>query len=250
MWRGVYQFLANHYRNPDWTFMNYGYTEPAARETIPLDPKDEPNRYCIQLYNFVAGAAALQERRVLEVGSGRGGGASFIKRYLGPAELTGVDFSENAIEFCRRTHSVPGLSFKRGDAEALPFEGESFDAVVNVESSHCYGSMDSFLEEVRRVLRPGGYFLHADLRDRTGGTLWREQLERSRMGIVRESDITANVLLALDADNDRKASLISKFIPRGFHSAFAAFAALRGSIIYEGFRNGTFVYRSYVLQKP
>jgi SAM-dependent methyltransferase len=249
LWREVYQFLARHYRHQEWTFMNYGYAGVPVRETIALDSRDEPDRYCIQLYNFVAGATDLTARRVLEVGSGRGGGASFIKRYLAPEAVTGVDFSQRAIDFCTRRHNLPGLSFRRGDAEALPFPDESFDAVVNVESSHCYGSMDAFLGEVRRVLVPGGQLLHADLRKSDGARLWREQLERSRMAVVRESDITANVLLALDADNDRKAGLIGKVIPRRLQSAFSDFAALRGSAIYEGFRSRRVVYRSYVLQK-
>lgn len=144
---------------------------------------------------------------------------------------------------------MDGLDFIKGDAEALPFEDESFDAVINVESSHCYGSMDAFLTQVRRVLRPGGSFLHADLRDRDGAALWRFQLERSGMTITREIDITRNVLTALDADNERKSTLISKWIPRSLHAAFADFAALRGSLIYDGFRTRAFVYRCYTLQK-
>ena len=62
---------------------------------------------------------------------------------------------------------MPGLAFEVGDAERMPFPDASFDAVVNVESSHCYPSMPAFLSEVRRVLRPGGHFLYADLRPRT-----------------------------------------------------------------------------------
>jgi SAM-dependent methyltransferase len=42
------------------------------------------------------------------------------------------------------------------------------DAVVNIESSHCYESMDTFLSEACRVLRPGGRFFFADLRKYEG----------------------------------------------------------------------------------
>ena len=78
--------------------------------------------------------------------------------------MTGVDFSQKAVQFCRDHHQLEGLTFVPGDAEALPFADESFDAVINVESSHCYRSMPAFLGQVQRVLRPGGYFLFADLR--------------------------------------------------------------------------------------
>ena len=35
-----------------------------------------------------------------------------------------------------------------GDSENLPFEDNTFDAVLNIESSHCYASMDKFIKEV------------------------------------------------------------------------------------------------------
>ena len=94
---------------------------------------------------------------------GRGGGCAYLARYRQPAAVLGIDISPRAIAFCRRIHLVPGLSFRPGDAEALPCPAEAFDVVLNVESSHCYGSMPTFLNEVFRVLVPGGYFLWADL---------------------------------------------------------------------------------------
>ena len=56
LWRGWYQFLAARYRDPRWTFMNYGYRSPEA-PAPPLDPGDEPDRSCIQLYDVVASGA-------------------------------------------------------------------------------------------------------------------------------------------------------------------------------------------------
>ena len=229
--------------------MNYGYAPAVESQTLALDPADEPNRYCIQLYHFVASSIDLKGMRVLEVGSGRGGGASYIKRYLGPAAVTGVDFSANAVAFCRQQYQVEELSFREGTAEKLPFTNESFDAAVNVESSHCYGSMEAFLSEVRRVLRPGGSFLYADLRDRASLAEWGTQLLNSGMSIVSETDITANVLAALDADNDRKSALIRQLIPRPLIASFADFAGMRGSVIYEGFRRGDFTYRVFRLHR-
>ncbi len=75
--------------------------------------------------------------------------------------------------------------------------------MINIESSHCYGSMTRFLSEVSRVLRPNGYLLLADLRGTDGvevlhGASWtisdggaggtRRRLDRggttSRSGLV------------------------------------------------------------------
>ena len=80
--------------------------------------------------------------------------------------MIGVDFSDKAVNLCKKYYCVDGLSFVPGDAEHLPFDDDSFDAVVNVESSHCYGSMATFLAQVKRVLKPGGHFLFADFRTR------------------------------------------------------------------------------------
>ena len=122
--------------------MNYGFDD--GKSQLELDAIDEPNRACIQLYNSVAGAVPLSGLDVLEVGSGRGGGASFIFRYLKPASLTGVDLCEKAVSFCQQLHRIGGLAFQAGDAEQLPIEKNTFDAVINIESCtvtptyHCF----------------------------------------------------------------------------------------------------------------
>ena len=74
LWRWWYGRLASKHQSGDWTFMNYGFA-PSAGAPLPLEPVDEIDRYCIQLYHHVASAVDLAGREVLEVGSGRGGGA-------------------------------------------------------------------------------------------------------------------------------------------------------------------------------
>ena len=80
VWRACYGALAKRVPTPDWAFMNYGYAAPAAdADTIPrLQPADERDRLCIQLYLHAIDHADLRGKDVLEVGSGRGGGASYI----------------------------------------------------------------------------------------------------------------------------------------------------------------------------
>ena len=228
--------------------MNYGYAS-AEGLTADLSETDELNRHWIQLYQHVAGAVDLQGLTVVEVGSGRGGGASFIKRYLKPATVIGVDLSKHAVEWCRRNHRVDGLEFRTGDAEKLPFDDASVDAVVNVESSHCYPSFDAFLSEVRRVLRPGGHFLHADFRARENVPAWLESLKNSGLRLDRETDITLNVVTALRRDNAHKLALIDRLVPAPLRSSFLDFAAVEGTALFEGFKSGRFCYRSFVLQK-
>jgi ubiquinone/menaquinone biosynthesis C-methylase UbiE len=247
LWRAWYDYLARSHRIPEWTFMNYGYA--ADTNTLTLAQADEPDRHWIQLYHHVAGAMDLKGCTVLEVGSGRGGGASFIKRYLEPKRMIGVDLSKNAVALSTETHRVDGLEFRVGDAENLHLADGEVDAVINVESSHCYPSFERFLGEVRRVLRPGGHFLYADFRDRANVESWRRNLRDSRLSVLKETDITACVVAALEKDNERKLALINRFVPKSLRASFLDFAAVRGSSLFEAFRSGKLVYRSYTLRK-
>ncbi|HEU4778952.1 MAG TPA: methyltransferase domain-containing protein [Steroidobacteraceae bacterium] len=70
------------------------------------------------------------------------------------AAAVGLDFSPSMIAEARRRH--PSLSFQEGDAEALPFTDQSFDAVIINFGIHHFPFPVRALGEARRVLRPGG----------------------------------------------------------------------------------------------
>lgn len=250
MMKSWYETLVVLDRERDITFMNYGYAGlDSAPSEIPLNDGEQANRYCIQLYHHVAAAIDLSGKDVVEVGSGRGGGASYIARYLRPRSMKGIDFSKKAIEFCRKYYAVDGLSFALGDAENLPLADNSVDVIINLESSHCYGSMTKFLSEVYRVLRPDGYFLFSDHRDHDKVSLLHEQLKDSGLSLVKETDITKNVVAALDLDNDRKQEMIARKCPRVLRREAEEFAAMKGTRAYEAFRSEYSRYLSFVLHK-
>lgn len=234
-WRALYEVLAARVQRPEWAFMNYGYAPPPGAEALALSPADEPDRLCIQLYDHVLRDTDLRGLDVLEVGCGRGGGSSFIARYREPRTTTGLDLSAKSIALCRRQRRAGGLSFVQGDALAMPFPDSSFDVVVNVESSHCYDSMDDFLAEVHRVLRPGGTFLFADLRPAPEMEALRRRLGEGPLELVELTDITEQVRAALERDDDRRRALMEAWIPRPFHRAFEPFAGFRGTTTYANF---------------
>src|SRR4051812_6746554 len=99
LWRWWYGRLARRIATGSWTFMNYGFlsSESENAKSLQLQPEDEPDRLCIQLYERITSPALLKGAQVLEVGSGRGGGASYLARYLQPAKIIGVDFSPDAV---------------------------------------------------------------------------------------------------------------------------------------------------------
>ncbi|WP_414684332.1 methyltransferase domain-containing protein [Microbacterium sp.] len=64
---------------------------------------------------------------LFEVGSGGGGGAFYISRYLEPRSMTGMDFSQEAVDLCNRHRRVrPSLEFVCGDAPADAIPGRFF----------------------------------------------------------------------------------------------------------------------------
>ena len=222
-----YELVSTLIARKDVLFMNFGYTaHHQGREPLPLDPEDESHRYPLQLYHHVARSIDWEGCDVLEVSSGRGGGANFIMRYFKPKSYMGVDFSTRAIEFCRKHYDHQGLKFRHGNAEALHFPDNSFDVVVNVEASLYYPNIMKFFEHVKRVLRPEGYFLYTDLRYEEKVAIWHAQLRSMGLILVKEEEITENVLKAMELDRERRIELVNKYVPAILRKQFYHFAGL------------------------
>ena len=228
VWKWWYQRLGKRAQDSGWTFMNYGYKNNANKH-LDLDSKDEKDRMFIQLYSYVASQVPIENLKILEIGSGRGGGAFTLSKKL--------------------HKNVSNLGFIRGDAENLPFEDESFDVVINVESSHCYGNMQRFVNEVYRVIRPGGYFSWADLRAKDMVQDTEKIFKNSLFKCKSTSDITSDVLRALDEIHEAKIEMIERHVPKALRNAFLDFAGAKGSKIYNAFKKRDAVYLAKVLQK-
>lgn len=251
--RQWYETMSTIDRDADMTFMNYGWAslEPGP-QPLALGAEDESNRYCIQLYHRVAAAVNLHGKDVLEVGCGRGGGASYVARYLSPRSMTGLELASRAVAFCQSHYAaIPNLRFVEGSAEDLQFADDSLDAVLNVESSHCYNRIDLFFSGVFRILRPGGYFLYVDHRLSPEVEDWRQQILAPGFRVVEEEEVSQNVVRALELDDARKRALIDKKVPRLLRKIFHEFAGMQGSRSqYATLRSGEKRYIRFLLQKP
>lgn len=68
--------------------------------------------------------------------------------------VVGLDFAVSMVELARRLN--PAIEFHVGDAEALPFPDQSFDAVGSNFGWHHFPHPEKALSEAHRILRPGG----------------------------------------------------------------------------------------------
>ncbi len=192
------------------TFLNPGYFagRNPEQDLAWVRAPDSRWKYQLNLVKRVLSGIEVSGRSVLEVGSGRGGPASFVARYLSPAAMFGVDRSVELVKWCNNRHrDVGNLHFICGDAMALPFRDGELDVVFCIDSFHAYAKPSRFLREVGRVLRAGGAFCLADHWGATWGTpLWETDLLRC----VDFSDISRGCARSMDLNReDMKELLLS-----------------------------------------
>ncbi|MFA5629223.1 MAG: class I SAM-dependent methyltransferase [Dehalococcoidales bacterium] len=100
---------------------------------------------------------------LLEIGCGTGAVSKYIaETYDG--NIIGLDIDDKQIqENLKKIKNRPNLKFIVADALELPFEDNSFDVVLSFGVLHHIDGWQKALAEVNRVLRPGGYFIGAEV---------------------------------------------------------------------------------------
>lgn len=104
----------------------------------------------------VAGAADIQTgQRVLDVACGTGVLARAAAEQVGlTGAVVGLDVNEGMLAVAKR--KAPQIEWRQGIAEDLPFDNNSFDAVVSQFGLMFFEDKEAALKEMVRVLRPGG----------------------------------------------------------------------------------------------
>ena len=129
----------------------------------------------------------LDERHhILDVGCGSGGPALHLARLTG-ARVTGIDINPDGIAAAARQAADGGLvdqaTFRVVDVDAaLPFEADTFDAIISMDAMCHMPLRAHVLEEWRRVLKPGGRAVFTDPVVVTGPVSNAEIAVRSSIG--------------------------------------------------------------------
>jgi len=134
--------VVHRYEHETWTRCAATYLDHFAgltRETVPL----------------LRDAAGIRSGSiVLDIGCGPGHVAGSLAE--DGAVVTGIDFSAKMVEVARQHH--PTTTFHEANAEQLPFDDASFEAVVSNFVVHHLARPDAVFCEICRVLKPGGRF--------------------------------------------------------------------------------------------
>ncbi|HZQ93148.1 MAG TPA: class I SAM-dependent methyltransferase [Terriglobales bacterium] len=98
-------------------------------------------------------------KRLLEVGVGAG--VDHLQWARAGADCYGVDLTDTAIELTRQRLALYGLSsrLQRADAESLPFDDNFFDVVYSWGVIHHSEHPEKIVDEIHRILKPGGAFI-------------------------------------------------------------------------------------------
>ncbi len=115
--------------------------------------------------------------RVLEVGCGPGELAARIQEHVGPP-VRALDISPRMVELARGR----GVDAQVGDVQSLPFEDASFDVVLAAWMLYHVPDLAEALDEVGRVLRPGGRLVAV-----TNGSAHLQEL-RQLIGVASEGN--------------------------------------------------------------
>jgi ubiquinone/menaquinone biosynthesis C-methylase UbiE len=118
--------------------------------------------------------ASRVKGQVLEVAVGTG---LNLPLYPPTVTLSGVELSPAMLALARQRAAEHGLDvdLREGDAQALPFDGESFNTVVCTLSLCTIPDPAAAIAEMRRVLRPGGLLLLLDHIGSTWPPIWAVQ---------------------------------------------------------------------------
>lgn len=147
-------------------FLNLGWWENTdALEVVDEETITEACRELVR--QFAAFGSVSSRDEILDVGFGFAQQDVLLGREFDCRDITGLNITPHQVRKGRKLVEENGfsnrISLQLGDAVALPFEENTFDRVFALETAFHFHTRNDFLEEARRVLKPGGTIMLADI---------------------------------------------------------------------------------------
>uniref|UniRef100_A0A914DL44 Methyltransferase type 11 domain-containing protein n=1 Tax=Acrobeloides nanus TaxID=290746 RepID=A0A914DL44_9BILA len=236
----------------DVQFMNLGYIPRAeSRDNLQLvheilGPEKGIHAH-VNLYEKALSLCPsypnLKDYKLLEVGCGLSGGIKWILQ--SHSEIDSIIGVDRVVG-----DSLNGL-VKYSDAHNLDFPDETFDLVINIESSHLYTYPERFFKEIWRVLKPNGYFCWADLRltNEIDSTL--QSVYGSGLRLITYQNITRQVINGINHTSQRYDQMIDQapWYIKWFKNSIRTTYCAPGTESYQRFLAGEKVYAVACWQK-
>ena len=144
--------------------MHAGYwADPEQANSSIEDFAQASEELCCRICQI---AKVRKNMAVLDVGCGFGGTIANINSRFSPIKLVGLNIDPRQLQIASQqviAQPLNSVEFIEGDACQLPFDDESFDVVLAIESILHFSNRSNFFQEAKRVLRPGGRLVLTDL---------------------------------------------------------------------------------------
>ena len=113
-------------------------------------------------------ARGFQGGKILDVGCGSGAMNLVLTQTFADSEVVGIDLSDPLLALANQEAGAASLAgrlkFEKADVHQIPYQDDAFDVVMNVNMVHLVEDPVTMLDEMERVLAPGGYLFVADLK--------------------------------------------------------------------------------------
>ncbi len=159
----LHRWVTEYYRQSEVGYRKYHSEQGSIHMAINEGDRFDPAGYYVQPTAIAQEIQRLSAQTVLEVGSGKGFNSRFLATQFPQIQFRGIDLTPRHVALAQHTaQALPNLQFQLGDFNQTGLATESVDLVFGVDCLCHANDLAQVLQELHRVLRPGGRLILFD----------------------------------------------------------------------------------------